>query len=67
MGDQHGDRAGCQAGPFSIGAAGQNDRYTRPHDHTGGIGIGHEGQLLGQHIAGFQVRYDQDVGPTGHR
>ena len=36
---------------------------TRAPEHdAGGIGVGQERQLLGQHVAGLEIGHQQDVG-----
>ena len=35
-----------------------------PEHEAGGVGIRKEGQVLGQHVAGLEVRHHQDLRPT---
>ena len=67
LGDQRCHRAGREAGLHRVGAAGEHDRHARAQHDAGGIGVGEEGQALGQHVAGLEVGHDQHVGATGHR
>ncbi len=50
-----------------IRAAGQDDRHARAEHDAGGVGAGEEGQALGEHVAGFEVRHHQHVGAPRHR
>ena len=45
-----------------VGARGQNDRHSRAEHDAGRIGAAKEGQILGQHVAGFEIGHDQDLG-----
>ena len=67
LGDEHRDRAGGEPGDERIGPAGQDDRHPRAEHDAGGIGAGHEGQALGEHVARLEVGHQQDVGAAGHR
>jgi hypothetical protein len=49
-----------------VGAAGQHDRHARPA-RCRRWPHGQVFQLLGQHVAAFQVGHQQDVGLPGHR
>ena len=57
--------AGGQASLDVVGAAGQDDRHAGPEDDARGVGVGHEGELLGQHVAGLQVGDQEHVGIAG--
>ena len=37
-----------------------------PSTMPGRIGLGEIGQILRQHVAGLEVRHDQDLRPAGH-
>ena len=50
-----------------IGAAGQDDRQPGAQHDARAVGAVKKSQLLGQHVAGFQVRHQQDVGLAGDR
>ena len=49
---------------LAIRPARQHDRNLRAYDDRGCIRTGQERELLGQHIAGHEVRHDEDVGPS---
>ena len=51
----------------AVGAAGQDDRHPGAEHDAGGVGVGEEGQFLGQHVAGLDVGHQQDVGVAGDR
>ena len=57
-----GQRTGCQSCDRTIGATGQDDRNTRPHDNARRIRPGKIDQLLGDHIGGFKIRCDENIG-----
>ncbi|CPM93354.1 Uncharacterised protein [Bordetella pertussis] len=67
MGVEGGHRARGQAGLGAVGAAGQDDGHARAEHDAGGLGVGQEAEVLGQHVAGFQVRHHQDLRAAGHR
>ena len=59
------DRAGGHAGAHRIRARGQYDRHPRAEHDAGRIGLRQEGQILGQHVAGFEIGHDQDLRAAG--
>jgi hypothetical protein len=59
---QHRDRAGRHARPHRVGARGQDDRHARAEHDAGGVRVGQERELLGQHVAGLEVGHKEDVG-----
>ena len=61
------DRAGGEAAQKRVGPARQNDRHARPEHNSRGVRFGEEGQALGEHVAGFEVRNDQHVRASGDR
>ena len=61
------DGAGGKPRLFAVGAAGEDDRHRRAEREPRGFRMRHENQLLGQHVAGFDVRHDQDFGMAGHQ
>ena len=62
---EQGQGAGDEAGAVVVGAAGQDDRNQGAEHQAGGLGAGDEGQLLGQHVAGFEIGHDQHIGVAG--
>lgn len=50
----------------AVRAAGQDDGHARAQHDAGGLGIGQEGEVLGQHVAGLQVRHHQHLGHARH-
>ena len=55
-------RAGGEARPDRVGARGQDDRHAGAEHDAGGVGVGEEGQVLRQHVAGLEVGDDEDSG-----
>src|SRR5690349_7166419 len=55
---QLGYRTGCEPDHFLVGTTGQDDRHLRAQYDAGGVGVREEGQALGQHVAGLEVRHD---------
>ena len=41
--------------------------HARAEHQAGAVGVGQEAELLGEHVAGFEVRDEQDVGIAGNR
>ena len=58
-GNQRRDRAGGNPCRLAIGPACQNDRHARAEHDAGGVGMGEEGEVLGQHVAGLEVGHDE--------
>ena len=50
-----------------IGPRGEDDRHPRAEHDAGGVGMREEGQVLGQHVAGLEIRHHQDLRLTGDR
>ncbi len=67
MRDQLGHRRGADAHTYAVGAAGQDHRHARAEHDAGDVGAGEVHQLLGEHVAGLDVRHDQDVGAARDR
>ena len=65
VGHERGDGAGGEACDGRVGPAGQDDRHAGAEHDAGGIGVGKEGQALGQHVAGLEIGHDEHVGLTG--
>ena len=65
MGIEHRGRAGRHARPHGVGARGQDDRHPRAENEPGGIGLGEKDEVLGQHVAGFEIGHDEDLGAAG--
>jgi hypothetical protein len=63
--DQRGDDAGGDACFGGVGAAGEDDRHARAEDDAGAERVGQVFELLGEHVAGFEVGHDEDVGASG--
>jgi hypothetical protein len=61
MGDQIGDGTTGDPGPSTVGAAGENHRDPCAQDQAGAVCFGKEGQLLDEHVPGFEFRRQQDV------
>ena len=66
-GVERGDGAGGEAGADRVGARGQDDRHARAEHDAGGVGMGEEGQVLRQHVAGLEVGHDEDLAVAGDR
>ncbi len=64
---QQRDGARGDARDVGIGATGQDHRHFRAEHDTGAGCITEIHQLLGQHVAAFQIRHHQDVGLAGDR
>ena len=65
-GDQHGNGARGDARALGIGAARQDDRHARAQHYAGRVGARQEGELLGKHIAGFEIGHDENIGLPRH-
>ena len=65
MGRQHRDSATGNPRPHAVGPAGQDDRHPRAEHQPGAVGIGQEAELLGQDVAGFEIRREKNVGIAG--
>jgi hypothetical protein len=65
VGDEGGDYAGRDAGLCRVGAAGQDDRHAGAKDNAGGQRVGEIFELLGDHVAGFEIGNDEDFGMAG--
>jgi hypothetical protein len=57
--------AGGDARPRQLGAAGEDDRHLCADDNSGQVRATEIFQLLGEHIARFEVRHKQDVSISG--
>src|ERR1019366_9090474 len=60
---QQRDRAGTQSCQCPVGAACQDDRHARAEHDAGHLCLREVLELLRQHVAGFEVRHHEDVGP----
>ena len=67
VGVERRDGAGGEAGPHAVGARGEHDRHAGAEDDAGGVGVGEEGQVLRQHVAGLEVGDDEDLAVAGDR
>ncbi len=67
MHEELSEGAGGCADLGTVGPARQDDRDARPEDEPGGFRAGEMDQLLGQHVAGDEVRCNQNVGVPRHR
>ena len=65
VGRQHRDGAARDPRAHAVGAAGQDDRHARAEHQPGAVGVRQEAELLGQDVAGLEVRRQQDVGIAG--
>src|SRR5262249_53551488 len=65
IGTEDRDRAGRHPGAYGISTRGENDRYARAEHQSGRVGPCQEGEILRQHVPGFEVGYDQDLRPAG--
>ena len=41
--------------------------HSGAEDEAGAVRIGEESELLGEHVAGFEIRDEQNVGIAGNR
>src|SRR5258707_13356000 len=57
--------AGGDARLRQVGAAGEDDRHLCADDNSGQVRATEIFQLLGEHIARFEVRHKQDVSISG--
>ena len=64
IGIEHGDSARGHARAHRIRARGQDDRHARAENNSGGICVCEEYQIFREHVAGFQVGNDEDLGPA---
>src|SRR5438477_11051365 len=67
MRGEHSNGAARNPRSHVVSAAGQNDRDAGAEYEAGAVGIRQKTELLGQHVAGFEVRYEKDVGIAGDR
>ena len=67
MGRQNSDGATRDAGTDAIGAAGQDDGHSGAEDEAGAVRVCQECELFREHVAGFEVRDEQNVGIAGNR
>jgi hypothetical protein len=65
MHHQHGDRAAGDAGANGVRAAREDDRHARAEHEAGTVGIGQEGELLGEDVARLEIGHEQNVGSPG--
>src|SRR4051794_11784941 len=58
------DRDGTagDAGPDTVGTTRQNNRDARAQDEAGAIRVGEKAELLGEYVAGLQIRHKENVG-----
>jgi hypothetical protein len=59
------NRTGSNAGTFTVGTTGQNDRNPCSENYAGVIGPAKEGKLLRLHIACLEIGHNEDVGLAG--
>jgi len=62
---QHGDGATGQAGFGGIGAAGEDDGYAGAEYDSRQLRAAQVFELLGQHVAAFEIGHDENVGLAG--
>src|SRR5690606_9857688 len=60
------DGAGCELGIQTVGPAGQDDGYAGAQHNARCRSAAEKGQILGQHVACFQIRHHQDLRPARH-
>src|SRR5574343_1098057 len=65
VGNQCGDDARCGSGFGGVGAAGQDDGHLGAEHDAGGQGVGQVFQLLGDHVARFEIGNDEDFSVAG--
>ena len=61
LGKERAHRAGGQPRAHRVRPRGQDDRNTRTENDARRIGLGEEGQVLGQHVPGLEIRHHQDL------
>jgi hypothetical protein len=59
------DSTGSHAGSHRIRPRGEYDRHAGTKDDSGRICLGEEGEILGEHVACFEVGHDEDLRPSG--
>src|SRR5215813_1705124 len=64
---EHRSRARGQPAANRIGARRQDNGDAGAQHDPGRIGPAEENEILGQHVAGFQIRHDKDLGSPGDR
>ncbi|CAM2147852.1 hypothetical protein PT2222_10312 [Paraburkholderia tropica] len=62
MGEQHRDRATADTRAHGIGAAREDDGHARAEHDARRFRAREKGELLGEHVARFEVGHEQDVG-----
>jgi hypothetical protein len=62
---RHGTRSHARA--HGIRARGENDRHARAEYHSRRVRLGEERQVFGQHVAGFEIGHDENLGAAGDR
>src|SRR5512143_825376 len=65
MAKKHGHGAGRHACPDIVRARGEDDRDASAEHDARRIGVREEGEVLGQHVAGLEIRHDEDVRLAG--
>ena len=65
--EKHGHGAGRHARSHIVRARGQYDGHPCAEHDAGRIGSGEERQVLGEHVAGFEVGHDQDLSLASDR
>src|SRR5579871_3133211 len=59
---QNGDRAACESRFGRVCPAGEDDWHLRAEHYAGKLRSTEILKLLGQHVAAFKIRNDEDVG-----
>src|SRR5262249_9563174 len=59
--------AGGHARPDIVCARGEDDRHPRAEHDPCRIRLREESEILGQHVAGFEIRHDEDMRLAGDR
>ena len=67
MSHQHGNRTTGNSRPHAVGPAGQNHGHSCAQNHACAVGIREKAQLLGEDVAGFEIRGKQNVRIAGNR
>ena len=64
---KHGGRTGRHAAAHRIRARRQHDRDPGAEHEARGVGLREEDEILGEHVAGFEIGHDQDLGAASDR
>ena len=64
IGKERRHRGGRHPRPRRVRPRRQHDRHAGAQHDAGAIGLGEIGEILCQHVAGFEIRHDQDLRPA---